>query len=455
MRATVRERGVRTPPLDRPASRAFGAGRRPVVAPRVSLALAALLLFLVSARAEDTEGTPGRWRLSRAAEAQADLSSEDAEALARMESLGYLSGYEPAPDASGVVRHDRERAWPGLNLYVSGDAPRAVLMDMDGSVVHEWRHEFEAVWPDFPTEQLADDTSLYWMHARLLEDGDLLAIYGGLGLIRIDRESNLVWKYQAACHHDLDIRDDGTTLVLIREEHTVPELTSRPIIEDMIAVLDPDGRELDRISLVECFENSRYAQAVRQAVIENQEADLYHTNTLEILDGRLARHHPAFRAGNVLISLRNLSLLAVVDLDRRSVVWAMSGSWREQHDPSVVSDRSILLFDNKGHDGRSRLLEIDPATGQEVWSYVGGGEHPFYSERSGACQRLPNGNTLATESHYGRAFEVTREGEIVWEFLSPARAGERGELVATLFELVRLNPAGSADWLESRSGGSP
>lgn len=34
----------------------------------------------------------------------------------------------------------------------------------------------------------------------------------------------------------------------------------------------------------------------------------------------------------------------------------------------------------------------------------------------GGAQRLENGNTLITESDNGRAFEVTRAGEIVWDY---------------------------------------
>jgi hypothetical protein len=35
------------------------------------------------------------------------------------------------------------------------------------------------------------------------------------------------------------------------------------------------------------------------------------------------------------------------------------------------------------------------------------------------AQRLLNGNTLITESSFGRFFEVTREGAIVWEYVTP------------------------------------
>ena len=34
-------------------------------------------------------------------------------------------------------------------------------------------------------------------------------------------------------------------------------------------------------------------------------------------------------------------------------------------------------------------------------------------------QRLPNGNTLITEGSDGRVFEVTKDHELVWEFISP------------------------------------
>jgi hypothetical protein len=33
----------------------------------------------------------------------------------------------------------------------------------------------------------------------------------------------------------------------------------------------------------------------------------------------------------------------------------------------------------------------------------------------GNAQRLPNGNTLINEASFGRFFEVTPQGETVWE----------------------------------------
>ena len=97
------------------------------------------------------------------------------------------------------------------------------------------------------------------------------------------------------------------------------------------------------------------------------------------------------------------------------------------------------MFDNQGCDGKSKVVEFEPFTQEVVWSYRGDASNDFYSELSGSCQRLGNGNTLITESNRGRAFEVTADGTMVWEFFNPNRAGDNKELIATLFEVVRVS----------------
>ena len=42
---------------------------------------------------------------------------------------------------------------------------------------------------------------------------------------------------------------------------------------------------------------------------------------------------------------------------------------------------------------------------------------------------------------------MTPDKEIVWEFHNPHRAGEFGQLVATLFMLERLAPGSHTGWL--------
>jgi hypothetical protein len=76
----------------------------------------------------------------------------------------------------------------------------------------------------------------------------------------------------------------------------------------------------------------------------------------------------------------------------------------------------------------SRVVELDPTTLDIVWHYerpnpntVTPGDNftPFRSDLAGSAQRLLNKNTLITEALSGRIFEVTPDGELVWEWVSP------------------------------------
>ena len=75
----------------------------------------------------------------------------------------------------------------------------------------------------------------------------------------------------------------------------------------------------------------------------------------------------------------------------------------------------------------SRVIEFNPVTKDIVWEYSPAtlkfSEELFgYKEFSpfiSSAQRLPNGNTLITEGSNGRIIEVTKDFEVVWEYVSP------------------------------------
>ncbi len=72
----------------------------------------------------------------------------------------------------------------------------------------------------------------------------------------------------------------------------------------------------------------------------------------------------------------------------------------------------IAPFDASGNYTLSSGSAYEPA--QPTWTYSNG--MSFYSNHLGSCQRLPNGNTLISESTSGYLFEVTASGEIVWDY---------------------------------------
>jgi arylsulfotransferase ASST len=384
----------------------------------------------VAAPISSPPSAQGKWRRSR------PLPATQSEAALSLRATPYLQGYRPAQERPIVVERVPRATFPGLNLYVSGHAAEAVLMDMKGRVLHRWRYPLRRLWPDLAADP--ENAKLeYWRRAYLYPNGDLLAIYEGLGLVKLDAGSHVLWARRGGFHHDLEVTAGGEIYVLDREGKLLPRINpAAGVLEDQVAVLAPDGRLLRRISILGCFERSPYAGLLRRMP---RAGDIFHTNTLEVLDGRFARRSPAFRKGNLLVSVLKLDTLAVLDPERRTVVWARTGGWRRQHQPTFLGNGHLLLFDNLGAArDRSRVIELDPATGAVVWQFGGRREVDLFSKTLGSCQRLPNGNTLITESENGRALEVTPAGETVWEFNSPHRAGDHDELVAVLFELIRL-----------------
>ena len=105
-----------------------------------------------------------------------------------------------------------------------------------------------------------------------------------------------------------------------------------------------------------------------------------------------------------------------------------------QHHPRLLSSGRILLFDN-GFD-ESRVIEIEVPSGKIHWQYREG--RSFFAAWGGANQRLPNGNTLITETSAGYAFEVTPAGEKVWEFANP-HLTESGERRVNIWRMTRFD----------------
>jgi hypothetical protein len=387
--------------------------------------------------------TSGRWRRAEPPPHMADLTEAQKERVEQLRSIGYLTGSEPATGREHVTVHDPEAAYQGLNLYTSGHAPEALLMDMNGKVLHRWKYAFHDAFPGYrvPADMTGAD---YFRRVHLFENGDLLAIYEGLGLIKLDRDSNLLWAYRGQCHHDLHVAKDGSVYVLTRQIKVIPEIhREEPVLEDFITILDAGGNVVRDVSVLRAFQLSRYEWPVKPLP---ERGDIFHTNTLEILDGSHTDRSTWFKKGNLLVSLLEVNMIAIVDPETESVVWALSGPWDAPHQPTLLPNGNILLFDNRRHGDFSKVIEFDPFTGRVVWAYEGNSENGFFTRDCGSAERLPNGNTLITESNAGRAFEVTQDNEIVWEFYNPYRAGENQELVATVLEVVRLRPDFPVDW---------
>lgn len=365
-----------------------------------------------------------------------------------------LAARAAAPAAAFTVTADKPgKTCDGFTLYTcagaGGSNTRAVLVDMRGEVVHEWNAPASKVWPRLPylAQGGAGDALVAFFGCHLYPNGDLLVVYHGLdpgvsgyGLARLDKDSNVRWKYDGKVHHDIDVGADGTIYAITHDVIAVPSPTRRapaaPRLVDYLVLLSPEGEEVRKpIPLYDAFARSPYAALLASSggpgntgdaagapgapATDSQRVDLMHTNHVHVLTPALAKKFPQFRAGQVLLSVRNLDAVAVLDLEKRAVVWAACGPWRAQHDAQFLDTGRLLLFDNLGSPDGSRVLEYDPQTQALPWSYAGEGSTVFVTNERGMAQRLPNGNTLVVDSEGGEIREVTRGKEVVWSASAP------------------------------------
>jgi len=321
----------------------------------------------------------------------------------------------------GTTIYDPERCQNGYTIFGFPYEPVTLLVDMNGNITNKW--DVRAI------------------RARLLENGNLLAVERKGGekntVKELDWEGRLVWEYgpsTGAAHHDVVRLGNGNTLVLCKEP--VPEeyrkrvkdpvRRSVPrILGDLILEVTPDKETVWEWHSYEHIDINRCCKVCNPG-------DWTHTNTVQALPEN--RHYDAgdvrFRPGNMLLSPRNLSFIFIVDRETKEIVWEYVGKYAGglagQHEPHMIEkglpgEGNIIIFDNGAppmraiaHTGKSYILEIDPVTQGLVWKYENG--EKFYSAFRSNVQRLPNGNTLICESEGPRVFEVTHEGEIVWEY---------------------------------------
>jgi len=340
----------------------------------------------------------------------------------------------------GEIIDKPDKTFDGFTLFTTSHNCEARLIDMAGNLVHRWEMPFSKAWPGraphlprpFP------DVRIHWFRCHLFANGDLLAIYHalgdtpyGYGLVKMDKDSKLLWTYAGFVHHDLDVGEDGRIYTLTQKlVHETPQgfdFVVPPYIADELVILSAEGKELEKIPLVDFFSNSPYLLTL--ATVKSDKSpdsadpaaaklrgDFFHTNSVKVLRRAMASKFPQFKAGQVLTSLRNRDTVAVLDLEKRSVVWAAQGVWRLQHDPEFLDNGHLLLFDNFGSTKGSRVLEYDPVTQAMPWSYTNEISTAFHATMRGTKQRLPNGNTLIVDPDSLRLLEVTNEKELVWQY---------------------------------------
>lgn len=363
----------------------------------------------------------GRWR------------QVDAERAAALEALGYVAGSRP-PTAVGDAG---ARGWW---LITSGHAPEATLLGPDGAARWTWRASWASLFPDRPApSDTAAATS--WRRAALLDDGSVIVVFEGLGRARVDLDGAVRWKVADGAHHDLDVVG-AEAWGLVREVKVRPSVhPTEPVLDDSVVRFSVEtGAELARCSLIDAIEAA--GGSVRLSDREGLPGDVLHTNAVEVVRAPWPGA-AAVAPGQLVVSMLATSTVAVVDPVACRVVWSTTGPWRHQHDPHLLDDGTLILFDNEAGPARSRLVRWAPGEAAPRWTWGEALTPPLWSATCGAVEPLADG-WLVTESDGGRVFAVDAAGALRASWGSRHRVGKAGRLVATVFHADPVDPLPAA-----------
>lgn len=342
--------------------------------------------------------------------AVAELKSTPQTGVPKAGITGESAGVDQNPirrRGTGLRALDPARASAGFTLFapLSGGDGTVYLIDLRGNVVHTWK------MPSPPNNYgyLTDRGTLFYN----TEGGALEADWNGKVLWEVRRPDH---------HHDGRLLKNGNVVLLGKTE--LPDEVARQvrggrpgtegrngrIQADTVVELTTDGRTVWEWR---SWEHLDPAKDVITAIQDPRSDWTWANAVIELPDG------------NLLVSFRNISTVVKIERQTGEILWKLGAPpLSGQHAPTPLPDGHVLIFDNGPHRldeslPFSRVIEVNPATNEIVWKYQEANPTNFYSPRLSSAQCLPNGNTLINEGVYGRFFEVTSEGEVVWEYVNP------------------------------------
>jgi len=379
------------------------------------------------------------------------LIKQAIQGLSQLNGGNFVQYYHPVRNDAWPAITNTDDAYDGVNLVTRIDSNErlvAEIIDLNGNVIHRWDIDWFELWPDaehLTAEVKPRSAPGCQIHgAALMPNGDLVFNFDYLGLVRIDKSGNIVWRLASQTHHSVYLHDDGNLWVCgqtrrFEDETEFPRRTA-PYDESTILEVSPDGRILNEWSVETILRDNGFGGLLglsRGFINGYAKQDILHLNDIELFPDDMAEGF--FQRDDILVSLRNISTIFVMDRATQKIKFITTGQMVWQHDPDFIDGDRIGVFDNKGGNQAnaqpsSRILVFDareapsPApsqvgsqpptsTGVTV-AYEGTTTAQFFTDIMGKHQWLPNGNVLVTESTAGRAFEINPRGEIVWQYIN-------------------------------------
>jgi hypothetical protein len=233
------------------------------------------------------------------------------------------------------------------------------------------------------------------MDVELLPNNNILFVAPLKGVFQINRQGTIIWSYiDDKVSHDADRLPNGNTLIIWGGS---------------------DGVDDIQVKEVNATGDIVWSWKAKDHYYYPPYKDIYmqgwtHANAVTRLSN-----------GNTLINLRNFNLTVEVNTTG-DVVWECDWSslGDDPHEPQVLTNGNILIA--LQGNAPNQAVEIKKASKTVVWEYER--ENMIFTRDT---NRLPNQNTLIVSvvDNSSKIFEVTSDGEIVWQIAIKGQKIER------------------------------
>lgn len=346
---------------------------------------------------------------------------------------GFTFAYPPGsrPEAGYLL----------ISIY-DGDLMRPVLSLWDlnaQTMVHQWRPPIDEIIArsvKFTSNEVVlkrdrTENRLTYRHPLMMENGDLVLKMDS-PLFRVDPCNEIVWiNDRSLFHHATEKDADGNIWVSSRIDPTrIPHVNFKDFLDDAITQVSPDGEILFQRSVAEVLIQQGLARLVYGR-------DEYISNPVHLNDNQPVDFDgPYWKKGDVFLSLRNNSMIALYRPSEDRIVWYKEGPWDHQHDVDVLDDHRISVFDNNASQGypidwieggHSDVMIYDFATDTVTTPWADAfARLEIRSETEGLQTIRASGELLVEEQNSGRFLSIGPDGNVLWEYIN--RAGKDGSL---------------------------
>jgi hypothetical protein len=294
----------------------------------------------------------------------------------------------------------------------------------DQKIIYTWSPDMEKVkkiYTSFDKEwDKTDKHSFLMTHPLISADGSLVFHSALSPLIKIDKDSKIVWAVKEVFSHSLEFDADGNIWaeVIVKPSNTgVPGLSDYE--DNYIEKISPDGKTLFKKSVTELLVENEYRGLVYGT--EVYEGDVLHLNDIQ----PALTSSGYWQTGDLLISLRHKSAVFLYRPSTNKVTWLKIGPWLHQHDADFVDSTTIGIFGNDIIRNRPNNIFIEGHSEEYTYDFKTNKTETPYTEFlkkagvrasfEGRSDILSNGDLFVEETNNNRLLRGNKT-DVIWQY---------------------------------------